>query len=64
MNRLSSAIVALALMVVALVAVPRAQVAAPQAAIPPELALDRPLPVDPAVRSGRLARPCDSAPAR
>jgi zinc protease len=55
MNRLSSVVVALALLVVAWVAVPRAQVAAPQApAIPPELALDRPLPVDPAVRSGRL----------
>lgn len=54
MNRLSSAVVALA-MLVALVAVPRAQVAAPQApAIPPELALDRPLPVDTAVRTGRL----------
>ncbi len=55
MNRLSSAVVALALMVVALVAIPRAQVAAPlAAAVPPELALDRPLPVDPAVRAGRL----------
>jgi zinc protease len=56
MGRVSSAIVALALMVVALVAVPRAQVAAPQptAAVAPELALDRPLPVDPAVRTGRL----------
>lgn len=31
-----------------------AQVAAPQAAIPPELALDRTLPVDPVVKSGRL----------
>ena len=55
MNRLSSAIVVLALMVVALVAVPRAQVAAPPApAVPAELALDRPLPVDTAVRTGRL----------
>ena len=54
MGRVSSAIVALALMVVALVAVPRAQVAAPPAAVPADLALDRPLPVDPAVRSGRL----------
>ena len=55
MNRLSSAIVALALLVVALVAVPRAQVAAPQVpAVPAELALDRLIPVDPAVRSGRL----------
>ena len=31
-----------------------AQTAAPQAAIPPELALDRTLPVDPAVKTGRL----------
>ncbi|MFA5907693.1 MAG: insulinase family protein [Vicinamibacterales bacterium] len=55
MNRLSSAVVALVLLVVALVAVPRAQSAAPQGpAIPPALALDRPLPVDPAVREGRL----------
>jgi zinc protease len=55
MNRVSSVVVALALLVVAWVAVPRAQVAAPQApSIPPELALDRPLPVDAAVRTGRL----------
>ncbi|MDP2320175.1 MAG: insulinase family protein [Acidobacteriota bacterium] len=55
MGRVSSAFVALALVVLALVAVPRAQVAAPQApAVPAELALDRALPVDPAVRSGRL----------
>ncbi len=55
MSRVSSVIVAVALVVVALVAVPRAQSAAPQApAIPPALALDRPLPVDPAVREGRL----------
>jgi zinc protease len=42
----------------ALMAAPLAQVASPQAptpAVPPALALDRPLPVDPAVRSGRLA---------
>lgn len=56
MNRPSSAVVALVLLAVTLVAVPRAQVAAPQApAVPAELALDRPLPVDPAVRSGRLS---------
>ena len=61
MGRVSSAIAAVVLLVTAFVAIPRAQVAAPraqeatrQAAIPPELALDRPLPVDPAVRSGRL----------
>src|SRR6478735_8856067 len=34
--------------------VPLAQVAAPQSAIPPELALDKTLPVDPAVRTGKL----------
>ena len=55
MSRVSSAIVVLALLVVTWAAVPRAQVAAPQAsAVPAELALDRPIPVDPAVRSGRL----------
>ncbi len=54
MSRVSSAIVAVALMVVALVAVPRAQVVAPQAPVPAELALDRPLPIDTAVRTGRL----------
>ena len=49
--------VVLALAALAFVAVPFAQVAAPPAqpqAIPPELALDRTLPVDPAVRAGRL----------
>lgn len=55
MSRLSSAVAAVVLLVTALVAIPRAQVAASQApAVPAELALDRPLPVDPAVRSGRL----------
>src|SRR6478735_9528569 len=34
--------------------VPLAQVAAPQSAIPPELALNRTLPIDPAVRTGKL----------
>ncbi|HEX8031706.1 MAG TPA: pitrilysin family protein, partial [Vicinamibacterales bacterium] len=33
---------------------PSAQTAAPQAAIPAELALDRTLPIDPAVKSGKL----------
>ena len=54
MTRLMVALVFAAL---TFVAVPLAQVAAPPAApqaIPPELALDRTLPVDPAVRSGRL----------
>jgi zinc protease len=37
-----------------LVAAPSAQTAVPQAAIPPELALDRTLPIDPAVKAGRL----------
>ena len=49
--------VALALAALTFVAVPLAQVAAPPApsqTIPPELALDRTLPVDPAVRTGRL----------
>ena len=53
-SRFSFAIVAL---LVALAVSPFAQVAAPQApptAIPPELALDRTLPIDPAVRTGRL----------
>jgi zinc protease len=53
---------ALAVSVLALVAAPLAlsevegdaQTAAPQTAIPPELALDRTLPVDPAVKTGRL----------
>jgi len=51
MSRLSSAVVAVVLLVTALVALPRAQAPAPP---PPELALDRPLPVDAAVRTGRL----------
>src|SRR5688572_9389198 len=49
--------VALALAALTFVVAPYAQVAALQApsqAIPPELALDRTLPIDPAVRSGRL----------
>lgn len=50
--------VALALAALTFVAAPDAQVAAPPsqapAAIPPELALDRTLPIDPAVRTGRL----------
>jgi zinc protease len=49
--------VALVLAALTYVAVPYAQVAALPAqsqAIPPELALDRTLPIDPAVRSGRL----------
>ena len=51
--------VALVLAAITFVAVPFAQVAAPQPSpqakpIPPELALDRTLPVDPAVRTGRL----------
>jgi len=33
---------------------PYAKTAAPQAAIPPELALDRTLPIDPAVKTGKL----------
>jgi zinc protease len=36
------------------VALPHAQTAAPQAATPPELALDRTLPIDPAVKTGTL----------
>ncbi len=53
-SRFSFALIAL---LVALVVAPYAQVAAPQPqaqSIPPELALDRTLPVDPAVRTGRL----------
>jgi zinc protease len=55
-------LLALGISVLSLVAAPLAQTAAstpsrtgpPQAAIPPELALDRTLPVDPAVKTGRL----------
>ena len=47
-------VLALGLAILALTAAPSAQTAAPQAAIPPELALDRTLPVDPAVKTGRL----------
>src|SRR4029450_2824714 len=47
-------LLALGISVLSLIAAPRAQTAAPQAAIPPELALDRTLPIDPAVKSGRL----------
>ncbi|MGH9218493.1 MAG: hypothetical protein ACRD1W_04290, partial [Vicinamibacterales bacterium] len=59
-------ILALGLVLIAFIAAPLAQVPAPPAsaeatagkpqapAIPPELALDRTLPIDPAVRSGRL----------
>jgi zinc protease len=47
-------LLAVGISVVALAGVPFAQTAAPQAAIPPELALDRTLPVDPAVKTGRL----------
>ncbi|HEX6213810.1 MAG TPA: hypothetical protein VFZ38_03275, partial [Vicinamibacterales bacterium] len=59
-------ILSLGLTILAFVAAPYAQVAAPPAsaqatagkpqpqAIPPELALDRPLPIDPVVRAGRL----------
>ncbi|HET9702724.1 MAG TPA: insulinase family protein [Vicinamibacterales bacterium] len=46
--------VALVLSVLTFVAAPRAQVASPPAQIPPELALDRTLPIDTAVRTGRL----------
>src|SRR5688572_20287116 len=50
---------ALGVILFTFIAVPLAQVAAPQQqaraqAIPPELALDRTLPIDPAVRAGRL----------
>jgi zinc protease len=59
MGRVSSLFVAGMLFVAGLVAMPRAwaeapQVAAQAPATPPELALDRQLPVDPAVRAGRL----------
>ena len=48
-------LVALGLAILTWSASPYAQTAAaPQAAIPPELALDRTLPVDPAVKAGRL----------
>src|SRR5512145_125721 len=49
--------VALVLAALTFVASPYAQAPAPQpqAQIPPELALDRTLPIDPAVRTGRLA---------
>jgi zinc protease len=47
-------VLALGLSLLAWTAAPLAQVAAPQASIPPELALDRTLPVDPAVKSGTL----------
>ncbi len=47
-------LLALGLSMLSIVAAPLAQSAAPQAAIPPELALDRTLPVDPAVKTGRL----------
>jgi zinc protease len=46
-------VIALALSVLSLVAL-QAQTAAPPAQIPPELALDRTLPIDPAVKTGRL----------
>ena len=45
---------ALCVSVLGFVAMPDAQTAAPQAAIPPELALDRTLPIDPAVKTGTL----------
>ncbi|MEY4634425.1 MAG: hypothetical protein RJA55_223, partial [Acidobacteriota bacterium] len=62
MGRVRSAVVAVVLLLTVVVASPWAQVAAPPAqeatlqapAVPAELALERPLPVDPAVRSGRL----------
>jgi zinc protease len=47
-------LLALSLSVLSMVGALSAQTAAPQAAIPPELALDRALPVDPAVKTGRL----------
>jgi zinc protease len=50
----SRLVLALVVFILAGGAGPDAQVAAPQAAIPPELALDRTLPIDPAVRTGRL----------
>jgi zinc protease len=48
--------VAIVMAVAALAVAPRAQVAAPQApaSVPPELALDRTLPIDTAVKTGRL----------
>jgi len=57
MGRVRSVVVAGLFVVAAWVAMPRAWAGSPQApaAPPPELALDRPLPVDPAVRAGRLA---------
>ncbi len=56
MGRVNSALVAGLLVVAGLVALPRAMDGAPQGPATPlaELALDRPLPVDPAVRTGRL----------
>jgi zinc protease len=45
---------ALLFSLVALIAAPFAQAPAPQAAVPPELALGRTLPIDPAVKSGTL----------
>ena len=47
-------LIAVGLSILALVAAPSAQVTAPQAAIPPELALTRTLPIDPAVKTGQL----------
>lgn len=47
-------VIGLCLSVLGFVAVPYAQTAAPQANIPPELALDRTLPIDPAVKTGKL----------
>ena len=49
-----SFLIALGLATLSLTVVPHAQVAATQTAIPPELALDKTLPVDPAVRTGKL----------
>ncbi|HUQ87104.1 MAG TPA: insulinase family protein [Vicinamibacterales bacterium] len=49
-----SIVAAIGLTILALTASLPAQTAAPQAAIPPELALDRTLPVDPAVKTGQL----------
>src|SRR6187397_382251 len=42
------------LAILSLTVMPSAQAPAPQAAIPPELALNRALPIDPAVRTGKL----------
>ena len=42
------------LAILSLTVTPSAQAPAPQAALPPELALTRTLPIDPAVRSGKL----------